>query len=60
MPDLDDALSGKASASRRHQAAMVRLGDCGKSLSASAIGAWFGCLMEGRDMVGEFGHQGRI
>jgi hypothetical protein len=39
---------------------MVRLGDCGKSLSASAIGAWFGCLMEGRDMVGEFGHQGRI
>jgi len=36
---------------------MVRLGDCGKSLSASAIGARFSCLMEGRDMVGELGYQ---
>ena len=60
LPDLDDILGDKTRVRRRYQAGVVRLDDSGQRRSAAVTGARFGCLMERRDMVGEFVHQGRI
>src|SRR5215469_12029224 len=39
---------------------MVLLGNCSQRRCAAVTRALFGCLMKGRNMVGEPGHQGRI